>query len=56
VGPNGEVKEKRFNFNVSNQGLYKGKWQPELYFIEPDIPTFGDVTANERVSPVTPMA
>jgi hypothetical protein len=48
-GPNGEVKEKRFNFNVSNQGLYKGKWQPELYFIEPDIPTFGDAPVNERL-------
>ncbi len=48
-GPNGEMKEKRFNFNVSNQGLYKGKWQPELYFIEPDIPTFGDAPAHERL-------
>lgn len=43
-GPNGEIREQHFNFNVSNMGLYKGKWLPELYLIDPDVPTLGDTT------------
>ncbi len=41
-GPNGEIREQRFNFNVTNAGVFKGKWLPELYLIEPDQPTFGE--------------
>ena len=40
-GPNGEIEEKQYRFNVSKQGLQQGSWQPEFYFIEPDVATIG---------------
>ena len=40
-GPNGEVEERRFDFNVSSVGVYKGKWLPRFYYIEPGQATMG---------------
>ena len=45
-GPNGEIKEQHFDFTVSNLGLYQGKWLPEFYYIEPNVPTFGHSTVE----------
>ncbi|MCJ8273124.1 MAG: hypothetical protein MJK04_27450, partial [Psychrosphaera sp.] len=48
-GPNGEIKEQHYDFTVSNLGLYQGKWLPEFYYIEPDVPTFGRATIDNPV-------
>jgi hypothetical protein len=45
-GPNGEIEEQQFHFNVNDQGLLKGKWQPEFYFIEPEVPTIGSQSST----------
>lgn len=48
-GPNGEIREQHFDFNVSNMGLYKGKWLPELYLIDPQEPTLGSAQQQSEL-------